>query len=199
MTCRDFRQSPSDESPSRRACRMITSSCHPSVIIIYCLIIVIDTHKDRERGDVEVKKRLIVKVNISCDHIFNIGLPVSYQPETAPAQPRPLRPLEPHSTVKHCSNNRYQVGGYNNAMFGSYQTHVSREYHQTSRVEDITIKFSRLRRIPTTLHLTPFTLSYIHDETEYCIYAPWQGPSWESSSSWYQPSCLSLLLNFSYL
>ena len=145
-----------------------------------------------------MKKRLIWKWTYHVIYIFNIGrseLPA----ETAPAQPRPQRPLEPHSTVKHCSNNRYQVGGYNNAMFGSYQTHVSREYHQTSRVEDITIKFSRLRRIPTTLHLTPFTLSYIHDETEYCIYAPWQGPSWESSSSWYQPSCLSLLLNFSYL
>ena len=136
MTCRDFRQSPSDESPSRRACRMITSSCHPSVIIMYCLIIVIDTHKDRERGDVEVKKRLIVKVNISCDHIFNIGLPVSYQPETAPAQPRPLRPLEPHSTVKHCSNNRYQVGGYNNAMFGSYQKNVSCEYQKRHYKKD---------------------------------------------------------------
>ena len=150
MTCWDFRQSPSDESPSRRACRMITSSCHPSVIIIYCLIIIIDTLL-RERGDVGVKKRLIVKVNISCDHIFNIGPPVSYQPETAPAH-RPQRPLEPHSTVKYCSNNRYQVGGYNNAMFGSYQSmcHVNIKNVTTRKIG------SDLASPPppwTTLHL----------------------------------------------
>ena len=63
------------------------------------------------------------------------------------------------------------------------------------------VQISRLRRLPgphCILHPSP-SHTYTMKQSIRCIHAPWQGPSWESSSSWYQPSCLSLLLNFSYL